>query len=121
MIAVLVIPKRNISIKVPEEIYSTHCPKTSTGKVLAIRANPAKPKKAMVRFPVRERKLASRVIFRKARFIQWFLRLLPGIKLQADEILEDPAQPGTLPGEVTQDGFNRDQINPVQQDDRFPG
>ncbi len=69
IMAVLVMPNRNISIKVPDEIYKTHCPKISTGKVLAKSAKPAKPKNAMVRFPANDRKLASFVIFPKTFFM----------------------------------------------------
>ena len=67
-IAVFVIPNLNISMKAPDEIYKTHCPKRSTGKVRASKAKPAKPKNALVIFPAKERKFASLVNFRNAAF-----------------------------------------------------
>jgi hypothetical protein len=63
IMAVLVIPNLNISTNDPDEINSTHCPKTSKGKLRARSAKPAKPKNAMVRFPTKDRKLSSLTIF----------------------------------------------------------
>jgi hypothetical protein len=47
----------------PDEMYKTHWPNTSIGKLRAISAKPANPKKAIIIFPVSERKFASLVIF----------------------------------------------------------
>ena len=62
IIAVFVIPNLNISMNAPDEIYKTHWPKISKGKLLVSSAKPAKPKKAIVIFPANDRKFASRVI-----------------------------------------------------------
>ena len=58
-IAVFVKPSLNISIKAKEEMNKTHFPNSSIGKLLARRANPVKPNKAIVRLPANERKLSS--------------------------------------------------------------
>ena len=60
-IAVLVMPKRNISTNAADDIKSTHSPNMSFVNVLASNANPANPKSAITRFPARERKLSSRI------------------------------------------------------------
>ena len=62
MSPVLVMPNLNISIKEPAAINNTHWPNTSTVKLLANMAKPEIPKKAITKFPVKERKLSSRTI-----------------------------------------------------------
>ena len=71
--AVLVIPSLNISTKAKDAVNRTHLPNSSITKLLAKSANPANAKKAMVRFPARERKLSSRTIFFNKFFKQKIL------------------------------------------------
>jgi hypothetical protein len=63
IMAVVVIPKRNISTKAAEAIYSTHLPKTSGGKLLTRSAKLVNPNREMHIFPARDKKFASEVIF----------------------------------------------------------
>jgi hypothetical protein len=68
IMAVVVIPKRNMLTKPAEAIYNTHLPKTSGGKLLANRAKPVNPNNEIHKFPASDRKFASVVIL----FIVWF-------------------------------------------------
>jgi hypothetical protein len=63
MMAVVVIPKRNISMRPAEAIYNTHLPKTSGGKLLTRSAKPVNPNKEMHKFPASDKKFASEVTF----------------------------------------------------------
>ena len=58
-----VIPNRIISTKEPPEINKTHCANWSAFRLLANKANPPRPKTAIIRFPDNERKLSSLNIF----------------------------------------------------------
>ena len=74
IMAVFVIPNLNISMKVPEETKSTYWPNCSVGKLLASRAKPANPKADIERFPARERKLSSFIIFFTVPFKSFWVK-----------------------------------------------